>query len=92
MTAQLDLRPAIRLSRERDSARQPFRIFWPMVLLSAIVLAGVAGVGVAAYVTDPVAPTRVVYQEPNADDREGRAPGIQVPNANTGEGRAADNG
>jgi hypothetical protein len=85
MTGQLDLRRAIRLSRERDSARQPFRAFWPMVLLGGIVVAGFAGVGVAAYVTDPVAPTPVVYQEPNVNDREGRAPEIQAPNANTRE-------
>jgi hypothetical protein len=87
MTTQLNIRPAIRLSRERDSARPRSRVFGPVMLLSAIVMAGVAGVGVAAYVTDPVAPTRVVYQQPNASDRESRTLEIPAPNANAREGR-----
>jgi hypothetical protein len=94
MTAQTDLRPETEISRKPGSnkisrkpggARKPHRVLWLIVLLITMAVAGVAGVAVATNVTDPPAPTRVVYPEPNANSREGRVPG--PPNANDREGR-----
>jgi hypothetical protein len=94
MTAQTELRPDIeisrkpgsnKISREPGDTRKPHRVLWLIVLLITMAVAGVVGVAVAAHVTDPPAPTRVVYPEPNANSREGRVPG--PPNANSREGR-----
>ena len=91
MTAQIDLRldtenrrkpGGTEVSRKPGGTRKPHRVLWLVVLLIAMALAGVVGVVVAANVTDPPAPTRDVYPEPNANSREGR-----VPNANEREGR-----
>ena len=96
MTAQTDLRPetehdrkpgSTEISRESGGARKPRRVLWLIVLLIAMAVAGVVGVTVAAHVTDPPAPARVVYLEPNANSREGRVPATQEPNANEREGR-----
>jgi hypothetical protein len=96
MTAQIDLRPETDSSSKRGSneisrkprgTRKPRRGLWLIVLLIAMTVAGVVGVAVAANVTDPPAPTRVVYPEPNANSREGRVPATQEPNANDREGR-----
>jgi hypothetical protein len=89
MTAQTLVRPDTEISRKRGDAPKPRRVLWPIVLLIAMAVAGIVGVAVAAYVTDPPAPTRVVTQEPNANDREGRLPttATQQPNANDREGR-----
>ena len=96
MTAQTELRPDIessrkpgsnKISREPGGARKPHRVLWLIVLLIAVAVAGVVGVAVAAHVTDPPTPTRVVYPEPNANSREGRVP-RPPPNANDREGRA----
>ena len=99
MTAQTDLRletensrkpGSTEISRESGGARKPRRVLWLIVLLIAMAVAGVVGVVVAAHVTDPPAPTRVVYPEPNANDREGRVPittTAHEPNANAREGR-----
>jgi hypothetical protein len=89
MTAQTDLRSDTEISRKRGGGRKPLRVFWPIVLLIAMALAMVVGVAVAAHVTEPPAPTRVVTQEPNANEREGRVPAsaTQQPNANEREGR-----
>ena len=115
MTAQTELRPDIeignkpgsnKVSREPGGTRKPHRVLWLIVLLIAMAVAGVVGVTVAANVTDPPAPARVVYPEPNANDREGRVPpppnandregrvpttAAQQPNANDREGRVSDN-
>jgi hypothetical protein len=94
MTAQTELRPDIEISRNPGSneisrkpgdTRRPYRVLWLIVLLITMAVAGVVGVAVAAHVTDPPAPTRVVYPEPNANFREGRVAG--PPNANDREGR-----
>ena len=98
MTAQTDLRletensrkpGSTEISRESGGARKPRRVLWLIVLLIAMAVAGVVGVVVAANVTDPPAPTRVVYPEPNANDREGRVPHHRAhePNTNDREGR-----
>jgi hypothetical protein len=89
MTVQADLRPDTEISRKPGGTRKPLRALWLIVLLMAMALAGVVGVVVAAHVTDPPAPTRVVYPEPNANSREGRvaATATQQPNANEREGR-----
>ena len=83
MTAQTELRPDIeignkpgsnKVSREPDATGKPHRVLWLIVLLIAMAVAGVVGVTVAANLTDPPAPTRVVYPVPNANDREDRVP------------------
>jgi hypothetical protein len=63
------------------------RWLWLAALLVAMAAAAVVGVAVAANVTRPAPDTGVVYQEPNANTREGRVPTYQEPNANTREGR-----
>jgi hypothetical protein len=100
MTTQTDLRLETEnsrkpgyteIGRESGGARKPRRVLWLIVLLIAMAVAGVVGVVVAAHVTDPPAPTRVVYPEPNANDREGRVPtttdAAHEPSANDREGR-----
>jgi hypothetical protein len=98
MTAKIDLRldtknrrepGGTEISRKPSGARRPHRVLWLVVLLIAMALAGVVGVVVAANVTNPPEPTPVVYEEPNANEREGRVPttAAQVPNANEREGR-----
>jgi hypothetical protein len=115
MTAQTELRPETdhdrkpgsnKISRKPGDTRRPYRVLWLIVLLITMAVAGVVGVAVAAHVTDPPAPTRVVYPEPNANSREGRVAGppnandregrvpptaAQEPNANEREGRVFDN-
>jgi hypothetical protein len=90
MTAQTDLRPETEDRREPGGTRKPRRGLWLIVLLIAMAVAGVVGVVVAANVTDPPAPTRVVTtQDPNAKDRDGRIPtsAAREPNPNEREGR-----
>jgi hypothetical protein len=79
--------------RKPGITRMPHRVLWLILLLIAMAVAAVVGVVVAANVTNPPAPTPVVYQEPNANEREGRVPttAAQEPNANEREGRVADN-
>jgi hypothetical protein len=99
MTAQTELRPDIeisrkpgsKISREPGDTRKPHRVLWLIVLLITMAVAGAVGVAVAAHVTDPPAPTRVVFAEPNANSREGRVPtsAAQEPNANDREGRVS---
>ena len=89
MAVQTAVRPDTRFSRQSSEARKPRRVLWTIVLLVGMALAGVVGVVVATYVTNPPAHTQVVTQEPNANEREGRVPvtGIREPNANEREGR-----
>jgi hypothetical protein len=72
MTAQTDLRPDDQISRERGGARKRLDIVGPIVLLLAMAVAAVMGVAVVARVTNPSAPTPVVSQEPNPNERVGR--------------------
>ncbi len=116
MTAQTEHRPDIeignkpgsnKVGREPAATGKPHRVLWLIVLLIAMAVAGVVGVTVAANVTDPPAPTPVVYPVPNANSREGRVPAppnandregrvpttaARQPNANDREGRVSDNG
>lgn len=92
MTAQIDLRPDSDVSREPGVARKPLRVLWPILLLIAMAVAGVVGMAVAANLTEPAAPTPVIYAEPSANSREGHggASVTQEPNANEREGRVPD--
>jgi hypothetical protein len=58
-------------------------------IVLAMLAAAVAGVALAAQLTSPATHTQTVYQEPNANDREGRVPTptAVAPNANAREGR-----
>jgi hypothetical protein len=69
------------------SVRRARHWLWPATLLIAMATAAVAGVTVTAHLTRPAPDTGIVYQEPNANTREGRVPTYQEPNANTREGR-----
>jgi hypothetical protein len=84
MTAQLTRTPD---TKAPGSVRQARRWLWLAALLAAMAAAAVVGVAVTAQVTRPAPDTGIVYQEPNANTREGRVPTYQEPNANTREGR-----
>jgi hypothetical protein len=84
MTAQLTRTPE---TKAPGSIRQARRWVWLGALLVAMATAAVAGVAVTAQVTRPAPDTWTVYQEPNANTREGRVPTYQEPNANTREDR-----
>ncbi|HEY7009234.1 MAG TPA: hypothetical protein VH395_09850 [Jatrophihabitantaceae bacterium] len=60
-----------------------------IAILVAMAVAALAGVAVATSLTSPATHAQTVYQEPNANTREGRVPApAQVePNANIREGR-----
>ena len=91
MAVQTAVRPDTRFSRQPAEARKPRRVLWIIVLVVGMALAGVVGVVVATYVTNPPAPTQVVTQEPNANEREGRVAvtATALPNANEREGLVA---
>ena len=105
MTALTHTGPKSSDNHAHNGARKPLRAWWPTLLIIGIVLACAAGVGVAANLTEPVAPARVLYQEsnrndgvpagqaPNANTREGRVPttSTELPNANTREDRTSGN-
>jgi hypothetical protein len=63
------------------------RWLWLAALLVAMAAAAVVGIAVAAQVTRPAPDPWTVYNEPNANTREGRVTTYQEPNANTREGR-----
>jgi hypothetical protein len=84
MTAQLTCTPE---TRAPNSVRRARRWLWLAALLVAMATAAVVGVAVAAQVTRPAPDTWTVYNEPNANTREGRVPTYEEPNANTREGR-----
>jgi hypothetical protein len=86
MTALAHPGPKTSGQHAHDGARKPLRAWWPILLIIGIVLACAAGVGVTASLTDPVAPARVLYREP--DPKVG-VPAGQAPNANTREGRVS---
>jgi hypothetical protein len=101
MTALTHPGPKSSDNHAHDGARKPLRVWRAILLIIGIVLGCAAGVGVAANLTDPVAPARVVYQRSNPNDpvpagqatnanaREGRVPATApaLPNANAREGR-----
>jgi hypothetical protein len=92
MAVQTELLPDDEISRERRSARRPRDVVGPIVLALGIGAAGVLGVSVAAWVTNPPPPAPVsATLEPNANAREGRVPltATREPNANAREGRVA---
>jgi hypothetical protein len=84
MTTQLTRAPD---TTSPATVRRARRWLWLAALLVAMAAAAVVGVAVAAQVTRPAPDTGIVYQEPNANSREGRAPAQTEPNANTREGR-----
>jgi hypothetical protein len=87
MTLQTHLRPDTQRTRPRRRAGRSRRIWWALAFLVAIVAATLGGLAIAAQLTNPPSSPRIVYQEPNANTREGRVPAYQEPNANTREGR-----
>jgi hypothetical protein len=86
MTTQLTRTPD---TDSPGSIRRARRWLWLAALLVAMAAAAIVGVAVAAQVTRPPTDAGVVYQEPNANTREGRVPSYQEPNANTREGRVS---
>jgi hypothetical protein len=64
-----------------------------LAVFVAMAIAVVAGVTITTYLTRPTADTGTVYQESNANAREGRVstPG-QEPNTNPREGRVPGTG
>ena len=93
MSVQIDRQPDVEVGDERRSIRRPLRFMWPLAIFLAMVIAGAAGVIVVAQLTGPPTDSGPVYQEPNANTREGRVPPApyQEPNANTREGRVTCN-
>ncbi len=87
MTPQIDRAAEVEISRAR-TVSQKHHILWPLALLFAIVITGVAGVAIAANQTRPAATTATAYQEQNANTREDRIlTTVQEQNANTREDR-----
>jgi hypothetical protein len=93
MSVQTEIRPKIETTSPRSGIRRLTHSWWTLAIVLAMLAAAVAGVVVAAQLTSPATRTQTVYQEPNANTREGRgATPTQVePNANTREGRVASN-
>ena len=71
MTTQLGRTPK---TTAPSSVRRARRWLWLAALLVAMAAAAIVGVAVAAHVTRPATDTWTVYNEPNANTREGRVP------------------
>jgi hypothetical protein len=93
MSVQIDREPDVEVGDERRSIQRPHHFMWPLAILLAMLIAAAAGVIVVAQLTGPPTDNGPVYQEPNANTREGRVPPApyQQPNANTREGRVTGN-
>jgi hypothetical protein len=89
MSVQTAARPQTETTSPRSGMRRLTHSWWTLAIVLAMLAAAVAGVVVAAQLTNPATRTQTVYQEPNANTREGRvsAAASAEPNANTREGR-----
>jgi hypothetical protein len=91
MALQTDLRPDTQRGHPRRIIWRSHRVWWTLAFLAAIAAATLGGLVIAAHLTSSPSSPRIVYHEPNANTREGRAltPTALEPNANTREGRVA---